>query len=41
MKKAYVVGTCDTEHPELVYVRDLLERAGVPAVLVDVGATHI
>ena len=37
MKKAYVVGTCDTKHPELVYVRDLLERAGVPAVLVDVG----
>ena len=34
---AYVVGTCDTKGEELRYVRDLLHRAGVPALLVDVG----
>ncbi|AER67410.1 Uncharacterized conserved protein UCP033271 [Thermovirga lienii DSM 17291] len=37
MKKAYVVGTCDTKYQELAYVRDLIEKAGVPTVLVDVG----
>jgi uncharacterized protein (UPF0261 family) len=35
--RAYVVGTCDTKGEELRYVRDLLRRAGVPALLVDVG----
>ena len=37
MKKAYVVGTCDTKYKELAYVKDLVEKAGVPAILVDVG----
>ncbi len=37
MKKAYVVGTCDTKYAELAYVKGLIEKAGVPAVLVDVG----
>ncbi|MFA0889498.1 MAG: Tm-1-like ATP-binding domain-containing protein [Synergistales bacterium] len=37
MKKAYVVGTCDTKFKELAYVKDLIEKAGVQAVLVDVG----
>ncbi len=34
---AYVVGTLDTKKPELLYVRDLIEAAGVATVLVDVG----
>lgn len=34
---AYVVGTCDTKGDELRFVRDLLRRASVPAVLVDLG----
>jgi uncharacterized protein (UPF0261 family) len=37
MAKAYVIGTCDTKGPELGYLKDLLEAAGVPSVLVDVG----
>jgi len=37
MKKAYVIGTCDTKYRELAYVKELIERAGVEAVLVDVG----
>ena len=37
MKKAYVVGTADTKGPELCYVRDLLEQAGIATVLVNVG----
>jgi len=37
MKRVYVVGTADTKGPELTYVRSLVEAAGVPAVLVDVG----
>ncbi len=37
MKKAYVVGTCDTKYQELAYVRDLLQKSGVETVLVDVG----
>ena len=37
MKKAYIIGTCDTKYPELSYARELLERAGVECVLVDVG----
>jgi uncharacterized protein (UPF0261 family) len=35
--KAYVVGTIDTKGEELRYVRDLIEEAGIPTVLVDVG----
>ncbi|MDR0441031.1 MAG: Tm-1-like ATP-binding domain-containing protein, partial [Candidatus Accumulibacter sp.] len=37
MKKDYVIGTCDTKFPELSYARELLEKAGVAAVLVNVG----
>jgi uncharacterized protein (UPF0261 family) len=37
MARAYVIGTCDTKGPELAYIRGLLEAAGVPSVLVDVG----
>jgi uncharacterized protein (UPF0261 family) len=37
MARAYVVGTCDTKGDELVYVRELIEAAGVPTVLVDLG----
>ena len=37
MKKAYVVGTADTQGPELCYVRDRLEQAGIATVLVNVG----
>ncbi|MCL4765120.1 MAG: Tm-1-like ATP-binding domain-containing protein [Hyphomicrobiaceae bacterium] len=38
-QRAYVVGTCDTKGEELGYVRDLLERAGLQTVLVDVGVS--
>ena len=37
MKKAYVAGTLDTKGPEMRYLRDLIEAAGVTTVLVDVG----
>ncbi len=37
MKKAYIIGTCDTKYPELSYAKSLMEKAGVPALLVDVG----
>jgi len=37
MTRAYVVGTCDTKGEELAYVKQLVEAAGVPATLVDVG----
>ena len=37
MKKAYVVGTCDTKYHELAYVRDLIRKTGIETVLVDVG----
>ncbi|MGH7004641.1 MAG: Tm-1-like ATP-binding domain-containing protein [Alphaproteobacteria bacterium] len=37
MAKAYVIGTCDTKGRELAYLKGLLEAAGVPSVLVDVG----
>ncbi|HEX2529763.1 MAG TPA: Tm-1-like ATP-binding domain-containing protein [Geminicoccus sp.] len=37
MTKAYVAGTLDTKGPEMRYLRDLIQAAGVPAVLVDVG----
>lgn len=37
MNTAYVVGTADTKGPELRYVRDLLQTAGIDTVLVNVG----
>jgi uncharacterized protein (UPF0261 family) len=37
MKKVYVIGTCDTKFPELSYARELLKKAGLSAILVDVG----
>ena len=35
--RIYVAGTCDTKGDELRYVKGLIEAAGVPAVLVDLG----
>lgn len=37
MGKVYIVGTCDTKEAELAYAREMVERAGARAVLVDVG----
>jgi uncharacterized protein (UPF0261 family) len=37
VSRAYVVGTCDTKGEELRYVLRLLRRAGVPALLIDLG----
>jgi uncharacterized protein (UPF0261 family) len=37
MKRIYVIGTADTKGRELLYVKTLIEAAGVPALLVDVG----
>jgi uncharacterized protein (UPF0261 family) len=37
MKRIYVVGTADTKGPELQYVKALVEAAGAPAILVNVG----
>ena len=37
MKRVYVAGTADTKGLELQYVKSLIEAAGVPALLVDVG----
>ena len=37
MKRAYIVGTLDTKGEELLYIRDLLQAAGVPTCVVDVG----
>ncbi|WP_170753454.1 Tm-1-like ATP-binding domain-containing protein [Ruegeria lacuscaerulensis] len=36
-KRAYVIGTADTKGPELRYVRDLIDAAGMETVLVNVG----
>lgn len=41
MSKVYVVGTCDTKEQELVYAKNLIQSAGVQAVLVDVGTKGI
>jgi uncharacterized protein (UPF0261 family) len=35
----YVVGTLDTKHEELRYVREVIEATGLETVLVDVGTT--
>ncbi len=37
MKRVYIIGTADTKGPELVYIKTLVEAAGPPALLVDVG----
>jgi uncharacterized protein (UPF0261 family) len=37
MKRVYVVGTADTKGEELRYVKSLVEDAGAPAALVNVG----
>ncbi|HEX9452127.1 MAG TPA: Tm-1-like ATP-binding domain-containing protein [Burkholderiales bacterium] len=37
MKRVYVVGTADTKGQELQYVKSLVEAAGAPTTLVDVG----
>jgi len=37
----YVVGTFDTKELELRYIRDLIERAGVSTLLVDVGTLGV
>ena len=37
MKRVYVVGTADTKGAELQYVKSLIEAAGAPAILVNVG----
>ncbi len=37
MKRAYIVGTLDTKGEELLYIRDLLQAAGVATRVVDVG----
>ena len=39
MSSVYVVGTGDTKSPELQYVKDVIEAAGVDAKFVDVGTT--
>lgn len=39
MKKAYVIGTCDTKYEDLRFVKERIEAEGVPVVLVDVGTT--
>jgi uncharacterized protein (UPF0261 family) len=37
MKRVYIIGTADTKGPELLYIKALVEAAGPPALLVDVG----
>lgn len=38
MKKVYVVGTCDTKHEELSYVREIIAAQGLETCLVHVGS---
>ena len=40
VKKAYIIGTCDTKYPDLAFVRDILKNSGVPTVLVDVSTRY-
>ena len=41
MKKAYIIGTCDTKYAELKFVKQRIEQAGLSAKLVDIGTlTH-
>ncbi len=37
MKRAYIVGTCDTKHTEILYVRNILAAQGIETCIVDVG----
>lgn len=37
MGKVYILGTCDTKMQELLFAKETVEAAGIPAVLVDVG----
>lgn len=37
MARVYVIGTCDTKEPELLFAKSLIEAVGVDACLVDVG----
>jgi uncharacterized protein (UPF0261 family) len=37
MAKVYVVGTCDTKERELAFAKQLIQAAGVEAMLVDVS----
>lgn len=37
MKKAYVIGTCDTKFKELSFVKTILQEAGIPSQLLDVS----
>jgi uncharacterized protein (UPF0261 family) len=37
LSKVYVIGTCDTKLEELSYAKELIEQAGIEALLVDVG----
>lgn len=39
MQTAYIIGTMDTKSGELLYARDLIQAAGIPACIVDVS-TH-
>ena len=39
MKRAYVIGTCDTKYEDLRFVKERIGAEGVPVVLVDVGTT--
>ncbi len=39
MKKAYIIGTCDTKFEELNFVKNKIKNAGLPCLLVDVGTT--
>jgi uncharacterized protein (UPF0261 family) len=39
MGKVYIAGTCDTKEAELVFARELVEKSGAPAVLVDVSTS--
>lgn len=39
MKKAYIIGTCDTKIEELNFVKNKIEKAGLSCILVDVGTT--
>ena len=38
-QKAFIIGTCDTKAAELRYLRELLQAAGVEALIVDVGTS--
>jgi uncharacterized protein (UPF0261 family) len=36
-KRVYIIGTADTKGAELLYIKALVEGAGAPALLVDIG----